>query len=286
MLNNVKKGDFIEFGKDVLRIVSYDSADSFRNMRREQVLDELVSLADAYGFESLGAGQNRYVVALDAKNVVKIAFRGYGVQDNIGEYKFTEYCVRQNAIEILNMVTHCQLNFTNSAFNEIYNPLRNGGLMVIQKRISGLKELANNMQAKGVNNTLSGIAKEILDMPKHLQRYKYMMGVLAPHCFLFDLGRDKPFNFGLDEGGVLRILDYGYIRLIHNIDAEAGKPAGTFTLMESGAHRLKCMDPMCNKSGVMLAPALYPLENDVDTYVCQKCKNEMSSLMLKDIYGI
>lgn len=279
--------NFINFGKEALALVAYDNNNSFRDMRREQVLQSLVELCAKYGFENLGAGQNRFVVGIDSNYVMKIAFRGYGVQDNIGEYKFTEYCVSTNSVEVLNMITHCQLHFSNAAMNAVFNPLKNGGLIVIQKRVRGLKEIARAMQMqKGVVDSLSGICSSILNIDAHKRRYDYMIGILSPHCFLFDLGRDKPFNFGLDEHGILRILDYGYIRLITQLDAETRHPLGTFTVSDNGVTKLKCMHPECHKAGAMLVPAIYPTPEDVDMYVCQKCKNTVSSLTLKDIYGI
>ena len=273
----------------VCEIFNYEVTNGY--VTRDLRIKAISEIATKYGFNVIGCGQNRIVLNLGKvlngvqDYVLKIASCNLGVIDNMGEYLFS---MMTNDSQILALT-----EFNLGPLVRYFKPTQNQethGRFIIQRRINGLSEIAYSMktQAGGNNATksVSQIAKELLES-REAERLA-IVKKLSQTCFVFDLGPDKPFNYGIDTAdNRLKTLDYGYVVPFAYFDMCCGAQPGTYTFKKNvniggmmvEKQGLKCSNSTCSGQG---AGMLNYVERDgVDSYVCDCCGHQVAAADLK-----
>lgn len=273
----------------VCEIFNYEVANAY--VTRDLRIKAISEITSKYGFNVIGCGQNRIVVDLGKvlngvqNYVLKIASCNLGVIDNMGEYLLS---MMSNDGQIM-AVTEFNLGPLAKYFKPTQNPDTHGRF-IIQKRIDGLSEIAyaTKMQpgSNQVGKSVSQIAKEILDSRE--SERQAIVRKLSATCFIFDLGPDKPFNYGIDPSdNRLKTLDYGYVVPFIYFDLCCGAQPGTYTFKKNvnvggmlvEKQGLKCSNSTCSGQG---AGMLNYVEKDgTDSYVCDCCGHQVSAADLK-----
>lgn len=162
--------------------------------RDDLFANSIVERAEVMGLPFMGEGTNRICVgSSDGRVVYKIAHRRLG--ENLDNRY--EVCISK-------MIIDGGLPNTDRFALTFITPIL-GTLFIEQERIRSIREIVFATGARNVGP--SGI-EYILNRKSD---YIAMIAELEPHFFLCDVHIVKPLNFGEDNRGRLKILDYGYL---------------------------------------------------------------------------